>query len=96
MGTYLYILPSSVHDCIAVSCKVNTPDALAEMLLEINEGQVAADEQLSDHVYHFSAETKKLALADTTVEALGLAVAENNTYDTTQTTTEGNRPHNRR
>ena len=31
-----------------------------------------------------------------TVEALGLAVAENNTYDAAQTTTEGNRPHNRR
>lgn len=96
VGTDLYILPSSVHECIAVSCKLNTPDALAEMVSEINEGQVAADEQLSDHVYHFSAETKKLALADTTVEALGLAVAENNTYDATQTTTEGNRPHNRR
>jgi len=96
IGTDLYILPSSIHECIAVSTKLNTPDALADMVSEINEGQVAADERLSDHVYHFSAESKKLALADTTVEALGLVAAESSTYDVTQTNTEGSRPRHSR
>ena len=96
VGTDLYILPSSIHECIAVSTKLNTPEALAEMVSEINAGQVAADERLSDHVYHFDAETKKLALADTTVEALGLVAAESCTYDVTQTNTEGNRPRHSR
>lgn len=97
VGTDLYILPSSVHECIAVSCNMNTPEALAEMVSEINEGQVSEEEQLSDHVYLFDAKAKTLALADTTTEELGLAVAESKqSYETEQTNTEGSRPRHHR
>jgi hypothetical protein len=50
MGSDLYILPSSVHECIAVSSNMGTPEGLAEMVSEINEGQVSPEERLSDHV----------------------------------------------
>lgn len=97
VGTDLYILPSSVHECIAVSCNMNTPEALAEMVSEINEGQVSEEEQLSDHVYRYDAKAKTLALADTTTEELGLAVAESKqSYETEQTNTEGSRPRHHR
>lgn len=93
----LFILPSSIHECIAVSARTFTGDELAEMVAEVNETQVAPEERLSDHVYRYDAETKTLELADTTVEDLGLAVAEEGcNYEVTQTNTEGSRPRHHR
>ena len=69
-GIDLYVLPSSVHEVIAVSTDMGTPEMLAEMVQEVNGTQVSLEEQLSDHVYKFDAKTRELALADTTVEEL--------------------------
>ena len=74
VGTDLYILPSSVHECIAVSSEMGTPESLAEMVQEVNGTQVAIDEQLSDHVYFYDAKSKDITLADTTVEDLGITL----------------------
>ena len=70
IGTSLYILPSSVHEVIAVSTDMGTPETLSEMVREVNGTQVATEEQLSDHVYYFDAIKKTLSLADTTMEEL--------------------------
>lgn len=97
IGTDLYILPSSTHEVIAVSTNMGEPSYLAEMVQEINAGQVAPEEQLSDHVYHFDAKSKELSLADTTLEQVKACVAENTeNYTASQTNTEGNRPRHRR
>ena len=97
MGSNIYILPSSIHESIAVSARMGGAEELAQMVAEINAGQVAPDEQLSDHVYLFDAEAKTLTLADTTTQALGLSAAENKEfYDTAQTNTEGSRPRHHR
>ena len=97
VGSDLFILPSSIHECIAVSTNSFTAEGLAEMVVEINASQVAPEERLSDHVYHFNAKAKTIALADTTVEALGLMAAEDShNYESTQTNTEGNRPRHHR
>jgi len=97
LGTDLFILPSSIHECIAVSSRTFTAEGLAEMVVEVNENQVAPEERLSDHVYRYDAKEKTISLADTTVEALGLVAAENSqNYETTQTNTEGSRPRHRR
>lgn len=97
VGSDLYILPSSIHECIAVSCKVDTPEAMAAMVSEINEGQVLKEEQLSDHVYYFNAQEKTLTLADTSTKELGLSAAEKSEfYDAAQTNTEGSRPRHHR
>ena len=53
LETDLYILPSSVHECIAVSTNVGDPYELAEMVSEINMGQVALEDRLSNQVYHY-------------------------------------------
>ena len=78
IGSDLYILPSSVHECIAVSTELGDPETLAEMVQEVNGSQVAPEEQLSDHVYHYDANTKEITLADTSVEKLGIDTSQMN------------------
>jgi len=97
VGTDLYILPSSVHEVIAVSTDMGTPDSLAEMVQEVNGGQVSAEEQLSDHVYKFDSKARTISLADTTMEQLTAKVSEDApNYEATQTASEGNRPRHHR
>lgn len=97
MGTDLFILPSSVHEVIAVSADMGTPESLAEMVQDVNGGQVSEEEQLSDHVYRYDAHAKSISLADTTMEQLESKVSEDvQNYETTQTATEDNRPRHHR
>lgn len=96
LGTDLFILPSSIHECIAVSDKSFTAEGLAEMVVDVNENQVAPEERLSDHVYHYSADKQTLTLADTSLEALGLVAENAQSYNATQTNTEGSRPRHHR
>ena len=97
VGTDLFILPSSVHECIAVSTDMGTPESLAEMVQEVNGSQVDAEEQLSDHVYRFDAKAKTISLADTTIEQLEAKVSENaENYEATQSLSEAARPHRHR
>ena len=73
----LYILPSSVHECIAVSTSVGDPYELAEMVSEINMGQVALEDRLSNQVYHYDKDARRLTLAtDTPNKRLDGMVAE--------------------
>ena len=75
--TDLYILPSSVHECIAVSTNVGDPYELAEMVSEINMGQVALEDRLSNQVYHYDKDARRLTLAtDTPNKRLDGMVAE--------------------
>lgn len=95
IGTSLYILPSSVHEVIAVSTDMGTPETLASMVREVNGGQVAPEEQLSDHVYKFDAKAKIISLADTTMEMLKVS-EDNVNYEATQAAGEVNRPRHHR
>ncbi len=73
----LYILPSSVHEVIAVSTDMGDPNELAEMVSEINMDQVALEERLSNQVYHYDKDLRKLSLAtDTPNKRLDGMVAE--------------------
>jgi hypothetical protein len=77
LETDLYILPSSVHECIAVSTNVGDPYELAEMVSEINMGQVALEDRLSNQVYHYDKDARRLTLAtDTPNKRLDGIVAE--------------------
>ena len=77
LGSDLYILPSSVHEVIAVSTEMGNPNVLAEMVAEINMGQVALDERLSNQVYHYDKDLRKVTLAtDTPNKRLDGIVAE--------------------
>lgn len=73
----LYILPSSVHEVIAVSASMGDPNELVEMVAEINMDQVALEERLSNQVYHYDKDLRKLSLAtDTPNKRLDGMVAE--------------------
>ena len=77
MESDLYILPSSVHEVIAVSTSMGDPNELAEMVAEINMDQVALEERLSNQVYHYDKDLRKLSLAtDTPNRRLDGIVAE--------------------
>lgn len=96
IGTDLFILPSSIHECIAVSTGMGTPETLAEMVQEVNASQVSEEERLSDHVYRFDAKSRVLSLADTTMDQILEKVSENTAnYEVKQGQTEGarNRHH---
>ncbi|MDO5292766.1 MAG: DUF5688 family protein [bacterium] len=97
MGTDLFILPSSIHECIAVSTDMETPESLAEMVQEVNGSQVPEDELLSDHVYIYNAKERTISLADTTMAQIEAKVSENaQNYEGAETNVEGNRPRHHR
>ena len=62
----LYVLPSSIHEVIAVPASMGNPNELAEMVSEINMNQVALEERLSNQVYHYDKDLRKLSLATNT------------------------------
>lgn len=60
----LYILPSSVHECMVVPAVCwNEPKSLAMMVQDINRNQVSDEEYLADTVYRFNCEDSTLSIA---------------------------------
>ena len=81
----LYIIPSSIHETIAVRATGADPEALAEMVKEVNDSQVAKEERLSYHVYHFDGKSGVLSIADKApVEMPDFMVADNQSKYETQ------------
>lgn len=62
----LYIIPSSIHEVIAVSADLCNPNELAEMVADVNMDKVALEERLSNQVYHYDKDLRKLSLATDT------------------------------
>jgi len=46
-----YIIPSSVHEVLIMSCDKMSPDELASMIQDVNEKEVSNTDYLSDHAY---------------------------------------------
>lgn len=67
IGSDLYILPSSIHEVIAVSADFGSPDELAEMVYEINMDQVDINDRLSNQVYCYDKDLRTLRLATDTI-----------------------------
>lgn len=63
MGDDLYILPSSIHEVIAVPASGGDPEELAQMVEDVNMGQVEIGERLSNQVYHYDKDLRTLTLA---------------------------------
>lgn len=77
LDTDLYILPSSIHETIAVSVDMGDPEELARMVSEINMDQVSLQERLSNQVYHYDKDLRVLSMAtDTPNKRLDGMVAE--------------------
>lgn len=63
LGEDYYVLPSSVHEMIIVRKSVSPEkNILSQMVSEINESQVDAEEVLSDCAYFYSRRQKTLSL----------------------------------
>lgn len=64
IGGEFYILPSSIHEVIAVpKSEVLDTEYLATMVYEINRSQVAESDRLSDHVYTYTRENGLVRVA---------------------------------
>ena len=86
LGTDLYIMPSSVHEVVAVSVVMGEPEELARMVSEANMDQIELGERLSNQVYHYDKDLRKITLAtDTPNKRLDGVVAEQGyVYETNQ------------
>ena len=62
-GCDLYILPSSIHEVIAVPAGESEPDDLRQMVKEVNVSELDAEEFLSDNVYRYSRKTGEITIA---------------------------------
>lgn len=70
LNSDLYLIPSSIHEMLAVGVsKYTDPDELKEMLNDVNEMQVKMCEQLSDQIYHYDKKKKQLSAASSTLSS---------------------------
>lgn len=73
----IYILPSSINEVIAVPASMSNPNELAHMVAAVNMDQVILEERLSNQVYHYDKDLRKLSLAtDTPNKRLDGIIAE--------------------
>ena len=63
-GSY-YLLPSSVHEFLAIkpSGKDDEAEMLQNLVSQVNRTEVSPEDVLSDHVYYYDTETKKIRMA---------------------------------
>lgn len=66
IGSDLYILPSSIHEIIAISAELGDSNELAQMVAEINMEQVDLEERLSNQVYRYDKDLRKYFLVTDT------------------------------
>jgi hypothetical protein len=62
IGSGFYLMPSSIHEMIAVSDKRTDPFELAKIVDAINDEEVENNERLSYKIYHYNQKTKKVGL----------------------------------
>lgn len=63
MDSNIYILPSSIHECLLVSDRFGEPEQLQQMVREVNSTEVDIKDKLSDNLYVFDKDTKKIEIA---------------------------------
>lgn len=57
----LFIIPSSIHEILAIPCKSFDEEEINEAIREVNAKEVLPEERLSNHVYRFNANTQEFA-----------------------------------
>lgn len=63
IGGNVYIIPSSVHECLAISADFIDDEELSKMIQDVNREAVREDEFLSDHAYIYDAKKKTFTSA---------------------------------
>ncbi len=62
LGSDLYVLPSSIHEVIAVPVCFEEPKVIKDMVMAVNATEVPAEEVLSENVYRYSMEKRVLEI----------------------------------
>ncbi len=62
LGGDCYIMPSSIHELIAVPAEMD-PEELSKMVCDVNETQVSPMDRLSNSVYRYNKENKMVMFA---------------------------------
>lgn len=62
IGGDFAVIPSSIHECIAVPASLNEVIPINSMICEVNESTVDVSEQLSDHVYMYDSDEHTLMM----------------------------------
>lgn len=65
INSNLYIIPSSIHELIAMSDEGTDVTYLEWLLQETNRTTVDISDRLSDNVYYYNKQTRTISLADT-------------------------------
>ena len=63
IGSDLYVLPSSIHEVIAVPVGKMEPRELRAIVRKVNSSEVMAEEVLSENVYRYSRKKRELVIA---------------------------------
>ena len=63
LGRNFYLLPSSIHELIAIPEDVAELSHLEEMVYEINTTMLDVSERLSNEVYYYDSQTREVTLA---------------------------------
>lgn len=65
LGDNLFILPSSIHEIIAIPAEMAEGNmaSLLEMVQEVNMNSLRLEDRLSNSVYHYDREARKVTLA---------------------------------
>ena len=58
----IYVIPSSVHEFIAVPAETANPEEIGYMIKDINESIVNEQDRLSDHVYVYDGKSLQMPL----------------------------------
>ena len=64
----LYLLPSSIHEFLALPANSLEPEALEKMVKQVNRTEVATEEVLSDTVYFYDRKKKKVSIQQSSIE----------------------------
>ena len=62
-GEDIYILPSSIHECVVIGKSYGPIEAAQELVRETNQRIVSPVDKLSDQVYVFDRQSKKIKMA---------------------------------
>lgn len=62
----LYILPSSIHEFLAVPSSMGSPEELAAMVKDINSGVVREEDRLSNQVFFYDKDKRELTMVSNT------------------------------
>lgn len=63
-GESYIVIPSSIHETLAVRADSLTPEQARDMINDVNKTQLRGEEILSDHAYHVDGRTLKISSYD--------------------------------